>query len=113
MEWIAQYWLEFAFGLVIAALGLAYKGLSKKLKEEIRDQKALRDGVQSLLRDRIIQCHNHYIDKGYIPVYGMENVLSMYDAYHELGGNGTVTKLVDTLKELPTDKPDREKGATI
>lgn len=28
----------------------------------------------------------------------------MYDAYHELGGNGTVTMLVDTLKELPRDK---------
>lgn len=104
MEWIAQYWMEFAFGLVVTALGLAYKGLSKKLKEEITEQKALRAGVQSLLRDRLIQTHNHYIEKGYIPVYGMENVLDMYDAYHELGGNGTVTKLVDTLRDLPTEK---------
>lgn len=113
MEWIARYWLEFAFGLVIAAMGMAYKGLSKKLKEEMKDQKALRDGVQSLLRDRIIQTHHHYMEKGFIPVYGMENVLDMYGAYHELGGNGTVTKLVGTLKELPTEKAEKQKGVFI
>ena len=25
----------------------------------------------------------------------------MYDEYHKLGGNGTVTKLMEDLKELP------------
>jgi hypothetical protein len=25
----------------------------------------------------------------------------MYDAYHALGGNGTVTKLMEELRELP------------
>ena len=33
----------------------------------------------------------------------------MYDEYHKLGGNGTVTKLMEDLKELPV----RDKLAVI
>lgn len=55
-------------------------------------------------RPCIIQTHNHYMDKKFIPVYGMENVMKMYGAYHALGGNGTMTKLVDDLRELPTEQ---------
>ena len=44
------------------------------------------------------------MDKEYIPVYGMDNVMKLYGAYHELGGNGSVTKLVEALKELPAEK---------
>ena len=61
-------------------------------------------GVQALLRDRIIQAYNHYTDKGYCPIYGLENVESMYRQYHALGGNGAITELVDRLKELPTER---------
>ena len=32
----------------------------------------------------------------------MENVLESYAAYHSLGGNGTITKMVEELKQLPT-----------
>ena len=39
-----------------------------------------------------------------IPVYGMNNVLKVYAAYHKLGGNGTMNKLVNDLRELPMEK---------
>lgn len=68
--------------------------------------KAVDDGVQALLRDRIIGRYNHYMDQKHIPIYGMENVLDMYEAYHALGGNGTITKLVEALRELPTEPPE-------
>ena len=42
------------------------------------------------------------MEKGYIPIYAMENVLESYNAYHSLGGNGTITKMVEELKQLPT-----------
>ena len=103
MEWIIKYWAEAAFGVVAAGLTWGYRRLTKRVKAEIADQNALKTGVQSLLRDRIIQVHAHYMERGAIPIYGMENVLSMYNAYHELGGNGTVTKLVQGLKHLPTE----------
>lgn len=71
--------------------------------KEREHSKAVDDGVQALLRDRIIERYNHYMDQKHIPIYGMENVLDMYVAYHKLGGNGTITKLVETLRELPTE----------
>ena len=42
------------------------------------------------------------MEKGYIPIYAMENVLESYAAYHSVGGNGTITKMVEEVKQLPT-----------
>ena len=61
---------------------------------------ALFAGVRSLLRKEIIDYYNHYMDLGYIPIFAMENVIDMYRAYHRLGGNGTITMIVEELKEL-------------
>ena len=36
----------------------------------------------------------------------MENVLDMFGAYENLGGNGTAKKLVEALKRLPTEPPE-------
>lgn len=102
MEWIARYWMEALFGIILTGLSVAYRVLAKKFKEEISEQKAQREGLKSLLRDRIIQSYNHYMELKRIPIYARENVESMYNAYHSLGGNGTVTNLVETLKALPT-----------
>ena len=101
-EFVIKYWLEVVFGAVAAGLATAYKLLSKKVHKQICDQKSLRDGTQALLRNEIIKEYDKYIERGYIPIYAMENVSSMYEAYHSLGGNGTITKLMEELRELPT-----------
>lgn len=99
MEWVGP--ALSAVALIVVALVEAGAARDRK---RVKDQNALFDGVQALLRDRIIQTHNHYMEKEFIPVYGMENVMKMHGAYHALGGNGTVTKLVDDLRKLPTEK---------
>lgn len=100
---------------VAVALIEARASKERKSEKQARDEaakerehsKAVDDGVQALLRDRIIGRYNHYIDQGNIPIYGMENVLDMYEAYHKLGGNGTITKLVEALRELPTEPQEQ------
>ena len=67
-----------------------------------RRYQSTQDGMKCLLRAEIIRDHSHYMDKGFIPIYATENVLESYNAYHELGGNGTITKMVEELKRLPT-----------
>lgn len=69
---------------------------------------ALFAGVRSLLRKEIIDYYNHYMDLGYIPIFAMENVIDMYRAYHRLGGNGTITKIVEELKELSSYQREEE-----
>lgn len=101
IEFIVEYWIEFAFGIIIAGGGICITWLRTKFKEH----EALNKGLCALLRNDIIQLHDKYMEKEYIPIYALDNVLKMYDAYHALGGNGTVTKLVEELKELPTEPP--------
>ena len=101
-EFILKYWLQVLFGLAVSGIGVAYKTLSKRIHKQLYDQKALKDGTQALLRNQIIKEYDKYTSKGSIPIYGMENVNAMYSAYHALGGNGTITKILEELKELPS-----------
>jgi len=102
LEFIIRYWTEMLFSAALSLLGMAYKKLAKRLKE----QDAIKLGIRALLRDRIIQVYNHSYDLGYCPIYALENAVAMYEQYHALGGNGTVTELLDRLKELPTNRKE-------
>lgn len=102
-EWVIKYWVGELFCLIIAVIITGYKKLSCKVTGRIKEQDEIKLGMQALLRNGIIDSYNSYMEKGYIPIYALENVLAMYEPYHLLGGNGTVTKLVDTLKTLPTE----------
>lgn len=102
-EFIIRYWLEVLFGLLTAGAGAAYRHLSAKIYRQIADQRCLHSGTQALLRNEIIRSYDKYIEQGWIPIYGRENVLEMYHAYHTLGGNGTITKIMEELKALPSN----------
>lgn len=103
IQYIISNWTEWLFVGISGFLGYGYRQLLKRQKEEAQKNAALHDGMQALLRDRIIQAYNHYQDKGFCPIYGKENVKRMYDAYHVLGGNDVATKLKDTLIEMPEE----------
>lgn len=94
-DFITQYWLEVLFTSMTAVMG----GLIRYLYIQFR---AIKLGMQAQLRNSIIDQYNKYLDKGYMPIYALENVQAMYVQYHALGGNGTITHLVEELKELPT-----------
>ena len=89
-EFIIQYWAEWAFGL----LGAAVITVAVKYK-------ALLDGVLAILHDRIYQACQFYIAQGYVDMAGLKNVEYLYRSYHALGGNGTGTELYNRVKDLP------------
>ena len=43
---------------------------------------------------------------GDIPSYAYENFMEMYDAYHALGGNGMITKMMHEIEELHLKKKE-------
>ena len=106
-EFIIKYWIEVAFGAVAAGLGAAFKVLSKRVHKQLCDQQSLRDGTQALLRNEIIKEYDKYMGREWIPIYAMENMNDMYQAYHALGGNGTITKLMEEIRELPSREPTK------
>lgn len=96
---------------VVYSTAMANKVEKKRQKdvEEMRQNdrsKQIESGLQSLLRAEIIRSHEKYMDKGYCPVYAREALNRIYESYHALGGNGTMTELYKQVMALPTDKED-------
>lgn len=88
--------------IVLGMIGM----ISKCLKSNDMETKSVQMGVQALLRDRLFQSFNHYLDKGYAPLYARENFENMYRQYHVLGANGVMDDIYKKFMELPTDKDD-------
>lgn len=99
LETLRSYWSIISTIITVVAVpAIGY--LYKKYKTAEKRQKAVELGVQALLRDRIVHAYYHYTERDWITLHGLENVNAMYKEYHALGGNGTVTTLVETLREL-------------
>ena len=94
VEWVTKYWLEAMFTGLLGIVVWAAKNLWRR-------QRAIENGIEALLRGQLISSYYHYIERGWITLYGLEAVEKMYAEYHSLGGNGTVTKLVEDIRELP------------
>lgn len=97
VEWIVEYWVQALFGVMCAAVGT----LGTLFLQYRKRQKALEAGVLALLRDRIIDRCQHYLEVGEVPVYGMANIESLFSAYSALQVDGAVTKLVGDVRDLP------------
>ncbi|EOS74539.1 hypothetical protein C817_04597 [Dorea sp. 5-2] len=74
------------------------------LKRQKRDRDANGKGTMLLLRVQLIEYHDRYVALGHIPSYALENCIEMYEAYHELGGNGMVTEMYKEILELEIRK---------
>ena len=107
-HYISAHWVEWLFVAISALLSYGYHQITERQAEESVKNKAVQEGVQALLRDRIIWSYNHYQDRGYCPIYAKENAKRMYDAYHRLGGNDVATSLIDKLIDMPEEPEERE-----
>ena len=73
LEFIIKYWMEWVFGIVAGGLTLAYRRLSKKVKVQKDENKAMKDGLKAILHDRLYQSCNYYIARGWIDTVGLTN----------------------------------------
>lgn len=99
----ADWWLTWLFGVVGAYLLWKVKQLKAKQKAADVRQTALEEGMQALLRGEIIRSYEKYHDQGHITMHGLEAVNKAYTAYHTLGGNGSITKIVETMREMEVE----------
>ena len=70
------------------------------LQHQKKDKNANERGTMLLLRVQLIEYHTKYMRLGEIPSYAYQNFEEMYEAYHDLGGNGMVKKMYEEIKEL-------------
>ena len=107
ISFVSAHWLEWLFTAVLAALSFLFKSLRDQLKEEQRKNEAIADGVQSLLRESIVNSYNRYTDKGFCPIYAKESVKKVYKAYHNLGGNDVASELYTKLLKMPEEREEK------
>jgi hypothetical protein len=71
-------------------------------KSAMEEAKLLRLALQSLLRDRLIQAYNHYVeDKRWCPHYAKDSISNMYKYYEKLGANGVISHNIELIMSLP------------
>jgi len=84
-----------------AVFGIVASCFAAAAKEGFGKSRAMRQGVQSLLRAEILRAHEKYMAQGWCPAYAKDALRVTYDAYHRLGKNGVMTKFYNDLLELP------------
>ena len=97
---------EFLMQTYTIALPLLIGYVIWLLKEQKKDRDANSRGTMLLLRVQLIEYHDKYTTLGEIPSYAYENFEEMYKAYHDLGGNGMVTKMHEEIQALHLKRKD-------
>ena len=61
----------------------------------------LKQAMQFLIQDRIVQAHNHFTDKGSISKFSLQSIENLFKVYKLLKGNGFVEELMKDIRALP------------
>lgn len=110
IEFISAHWVEWLFAGAVSVLAFLYRNIAARLKIEQAKNTAIAQGVQSLLRENIVNNYNKYSEKGFCPIYAKESVKKLYAAYHDLGGNDVATELYRKLLMMPEDEDGRDRS---
>lgn len=76
----------------------------EKSEEEKATLSALKNGVRCLLRSKLMELHDIYVEAKRISPTEYENWTRMYASYRALGGNGMITHMAEDIEELKMDK---------
>lgn len=90
LEKVVSWLVPFLCGAALGAITLWFTVL-----------RALRDGVQCLLRAEIIRQNEKWTYAGHCPVYAKQSLTRAYRAYHALKGNDVATCLYEEVMRLP------------
>lgn len=105
MDIIQENFIELGFSIALAIatlfIGILVGRIRNQSKCNAEKDKAVEEGILSLLRAHIMEIYDKSMERGFVHIHTLENVLGMYEKYHTLGGNGTVTKMIKDLEQLP------------
>ena len=96
-DYIQQLGIWGTSALISFLLGLFWNNYLNQKNVE----KNLRLGVLALLRSEIIKEHAKCKENGFCSAYSINLVNDIYESYHQLGGNGVATKLIEEIRQLP------------
>ncbi len=91
---IIKWAVPFILGVIATAIPAFFLNL-----------RLIKNGLQCLLRIKIIETHDKYIERKYCPIAIKESTVRLYKAYHALKGNDVATALYKEIMDLPTEPP--------
>lgn len=106
-EWVGKYWIEWLFGLIIAALGAGYARLAKKLKKERAKNQAIENGLKGILRLQIIDTYDKCVaNDRKISINRKDAICDVYRSYVALcesqdDVDDTVKQIYEELVHMP------------
>lgn len=71
------------------------------VKSKSASNKLIKEGVLAILHNKIYTLGKQYIKQEYITLEDLKDFEYLYEAYHNLGGNGTGTEIYERVKDLP------------
>lgn len=77
------------------------KEKEKDIEKILIKDKAIIESLRALCRDRILQGYRYYKEHDGITMQDLETMTKLYKAYHNLGGNGTLTAVYEKILNLP------------
>lgn len=104
IEFIQKFWLQFLLTTITGLLAWQckkwYKALEDQKKKHACEEQAkearsktLEAAVLAMLHDRLIQSLVYFLKEKNITSDEFDNIRIMYEAYRDLGGNGTIKVL--------------------
>ena len=81
--------------LIAAATGLVVN--------QYHQLRAVKLGLQAILRDRLLQAYEFYAHRGYADYDEKANVVNLYQQYEMLGPNGIMHRKHERFLELPDE----------
>ncbi len=96
---VIKWLIPFVLGAVVTAIPAFFLNM-----------RLIKNGLQCLLRIKIIETHDKYIERHYCPIAIKESTVRLYKAYHALKGNDVATALYKEIMELPTELPHTEEN---
>ncbi len=97
---ILQLIINWAVPAILASI-LAF------MKKIIKDNKAMKSSMLSLIRSQIVGKCETYLKQAYLPEYARYCLEELFKQYQLLGGNHGVETLVNKCFELPLEREEK------
>lgn len=91
--------LSFLFGS--GALVAVYKGIREREKSREDESKAIRAGLQALLRSELLSIYSSCSAEGFADYDEKSNFENLWKNYHNLGANGVMDSIHEKMGALP------------
>ncbi len=102
IEFILQYWIQFAFGIVVVILGY----IGKEVHKYFHVINTTKNSVRALLRLHLLEDYDYYLKKGTMTVDEKERVNLLYLEYHNLGEDNVMEEIMEKFSSFPIEPCD-------